>query len=297
MGNEWKQFDTYGRVCIWAGVAVAVLFGICCIYNYESGSIYEVAEKVGSFIAGTSGVLWALAGVFFFISALRLQHEALLTQQTDLQLQRDDMKLQLDVMKEQQHEAAAQRQVFEQQQFETTFFNLIAEVRNCLPYLDSSDADPHFRRERDIEEQRLQDELNDEKWGANLYEWHQCGSPDVPRGESFDKQMNAWKVDYINNHLYHSELPDWTGVHLNSSEMRIYSLFSTTLSHIRNYNSGVSKYMNVLLSVIPDEVVLMLLFYSKYNDPESFSMLLHDGVDISVGIFKNEEHAAILAKQ
>ncbi|WP_321404011.1 hypothetical protein [Maridesulfovibrio sp.] len=81
----------------------------------------NVFSQVGDFAGGIVGPIWSLAAVLFFIAALKVQKEQLEAQNKDLELQREEL--------------AATREVFEQQKFETTFFNLLENHRSIIKEL------------------------------------------------------------------------------------------------------------------------------------------------------------------
>lgn len=96
-------------ICVGIGLLIwgVFLFLIDKTYNI-SGSLTpeEMAQtgQVGDFIGGVIGSVWALAGVFLYFSALKLQ-------QQELKSQREEM--------------ATSQKLLDQQLFETTFFNLL----------------------------------------------------------------------------------------------------------------------------------------------------------------------------
>ena len=74
-----NRYEFAGWLFVIAGLLNAFVF-ISLIYSKGSISIngqdlVKNASDAGGFIGGTSGAFWALAGVFFFVSALLLQQQ------------------------------------------------------------------------------------------------------------------------------------------------------------------------------------------------------------------------------
>lgn len=95
--------------CIIIGLYVLGKFLLLISETYNIGGKLtpeEMAQtgQVGDFIGGVIGSVWALAGVFLYFSALKLQ-------QQELKSQREEM--------------ATSQKLLDQQLFETTFFNLL----------------------------------------------------------------------------------------------------------------------------------------------------------------------------
>ena len=79
----------------------------------------EDFDHLGSFLSGTTGVLWGLAG-------LTLVYVAFLGQQVQVLHQKEDLRLTREAFKQQQAEMELQTEEFENQRFDTTFFALLA---------------------------------------------------------------------------------------------------------------------------------------------------------------------------
>lgn len=96
-------------ICV--GIGLLIWGGFLLLINktYNVGGCLtpeEMAQtgQVGDFIGGVIGSVWALAGVFLYFSALKLQ-------QQELKSQREEM--------------ATSQKLLDQQLFEATFFNLL----------------------------------------------------------------------------------------------------------------------------------------------------------------------------
>lgn len=124
----WEDLIPYekaGTIALCLGIIIAFVFIVWLCFDgniNQSGIIdLEKAAQAGTFIAGTSGVCWALAGVFFFIAALRIQSEELNSQKKIMDQQKD---------------------IFEQQSFETTFFNLLNKIETSREKINFEKVDP-----------------------------------------------------------------------------------------------------------------------------------------------------------
>lgn len=113
-------------------VIVATFCGLIYANNLGWGQdVFNIERtgQAGSFVGGTAGALWALAGVLFFKSALMLQRESLNKQVESLNVQREELKFQREELRLQRVEMSSTRAIFEQQSFETTFFNLLRNLK------------------------------------------------------------------------------------------------------------------------------------------------------------------------
>lgn len=84
-------------------------------------------EKLGTFLAGTTGVLWALAG-------LTLVYVAFLGQQVQVLHQKEDLRLTREAFKQQQAEMQLQTVEFENQRFDNTFFALLGSHQDLVKH-------------------------------------------------------------------------------------------------------------------------------------------------------------------
>lgn len=115
-----KITETIAWICIAIGCAVfgIYIYGLCCNDYAVLGEIkdtdIERTGQIGDFFGGIIGSIWALAGVLLYFSALRMQSQELSNQMREMS---DNKKL------------------MQQQQFETTFFNLLKtqqDLKNSL---------------------------------------------------------------------------------------------------------------------------------------------------------------------
>lgn len=98
-------------------VTVGALVGFGAILRY-SGTQEGIA-MLGDLLSGTTGALWALAG-------LMLVYVAFLGQQLAILHQKEDLRLTREALMDQRREMETQTELFESQQFETTFFALLS---------------------------------------------------------------------------------------------------------------------------------------------------------------------------
>ncbi len=134
-------------VCIIIGLFILGKFLYLINETYNIGGKLtpeEMAQtgQVGDFIGGVIGSVWALAGVFLYFSALKLQ-------QQELKSQREEM--------------ATSQKLLDQQMFEGTFFNLLKaqeNIRNSIhAYFYWINIDNYSRIE----------EIKGEKHGVNFF--------------------------------------------------------------------------------------------------------------------------------
>lgn len=134
-------------ICVGIGLLVWGVFLYFIDETYTIGGKLtpeEMAQtgQVGDFIGGVIGSVWALAGVFLYFSALKLQ-------QQELKSQREEM--------------ATSQKLLDQQMFEGTFFNLLKaqeNIRNSIhAYFYWINIDNYSRIE----------EIKGEKHGVNFF--------------------------------------------------------------------------------------------------------------------------------
>lgn len=100
-----------------AGLVVAgLIVGVVGAQRFGTG--LDDLSRLGSFLQGTTGALWGLAG-------LTLVYVAFLGQQLQILHQKEDLRLTREAFKQQQVEMELQTEEFENQRFDTTFFALL----------------------------------------------------------------------------------------------------------------------------------------------------------------------------
>ena len=110
MNNKYSKLEILAYIITALGLLVMAVFVICLLSSYKmSGNLSNdemaITGQVGDFMGGVIGSLWALAGVFLYFSAIKMQNKELENQS---KFRREDRIL--DSIKE----------------FENTFFALLA---------------------------------------------------------------------------------------------------------------------------------------------------------------------------
>jgi hypothetical protein len=130
-----KQYENIGWTLV--GIGTTFLL-VTCAYFWNLTTIAtpntidsNLTGAMGSFISGFVGVLFSLAAVLFFVVALKSQKE-------ELNLQRQEFKLQREEFGLQREELSETRAVFSLQQFESSFFNLLASQQHIRQVIQSS---------------------------------------------------------------------------------------------------------------------------------------------------------------
>jgi len=120
-------------------ICIGIIFFIGSFAIFLLPDKIDNFSKVGDFIGGTVGTLWALLGVLLFYAALKSQQEALSdqkqstkanidavkTQTTALEYQIEEFKLQRKELEETRQVFQEQSETFSVQRFENTFFSLL----------------------------------------------------------------------------------------------------------------------------------------------------------------------------
>lgn len=139
--RSWWNIETAAKIA----VAVGFMFLVGFVLNLaEPNSIkfgpvnLDAGDKFGSLLAGTVGIMWSLAGVLFFYSALRLQREDLKQQKELLELQRQESQAQTAAFNAQVEEMKLNQETIDQQRFEMTFFQNISILKEAV-----SELKPH----------------------------------------------------------------------------------------------------------------------------------------------------------
>ncbi len=97
-------------------VAAGLIVGLLGAVKFTTG--LDDLSRMGSYLQGTTGTLWGLAG-------LTLVYVAFLGQQLQILHQKEDLRLTREAFKQQQAEMELQTEEFENQRFDTTFFALL----------------------------------------------------------------------------------------------------------------------------------------------------------------------------
>jgi hypothetical protein len=97
-------------------------------------------DGLGSFLSGTVGVVWSLAGIMMIYVAFLGQRRQMLLQEEDLRLNRVDLRDTRKELKGQKEALEAQLVTAKRQQFENTFFQLVRLHGEILAAVHISDA-------------------------------------------------------------------------------------------------------------------------------------------------------------
>lgn len=128
-------------------LAVGFIIGIYLITDYNFGYrdiTYKMKfSDLGTMLSGSVGLLWSLAGIFFFIYNLQQQKETLALQREDLNLQREELALQRQELANQVNEmktanktAAIQQKAIEEQTLNSLLNSLLQNNRKLVDLID-----------------------------------------------------------------------------------------------------------------------------------------------------------------
>lgn len=131
------KIDTYTKWA-WGFViagAIIALFGVIIYLCTNKDSGYGL-NLLGDFMAGTVASIWSLAGLFFIYVAFLGQKQQLLNQQMEIMYSQLEVKYTRLELAGQKAEMAKQNKTLEQQKFENTFFQLLANHNSIVNSLD-----------------------------------------------------------------------------------------------------------------------------------------------------------------
>ena len=125
MKKNHSKLEFFAYIITFVGFLVIIVFVICLCSNYRIGGHLSDAEmaitgQVGDFMGGVIGSIWALAGVFLYFSAVKMQNTEL---ENQAKFRREDRIL--DSIKE----------------FENTFFALLASQQKIKDELSADFSD------------------------------------------------------------------------------------------------------------------------------------------------------------
>lgn len=128
MNNKYSKLEILAYIITALGLLVMSVFVICLSSSYKIGGNLSndemaITGQVGDFMGGVIGSLWALAGVFLYFSAIKMQNKELENQS---KFRREDRIL--DSIKE----------------FENTFFALLASQQRIKDELSADFFDAKF---------------------------------------------------------------------------------------------------------------------------------------------------------
>ena len=111
----------------WRFVIIGAVIGFLGILIYLIPDFIEKIKinELGDFLAGGVAPIWALAGLFFIYTAFLSQKQQLINQQIELLYNQAEVRATREELRGQKEQMIRQNQLLQQQQFETTFFNLL----------------------------------------------------------------------------------------------------------------------------------------------------------------------------
>lgn len=122
-----SKFTKWG----WGFVIVGILFFIVgwvpFLYETEYGF-----NELGSYLGGTVGSLWALAGLFFIYVAFLGQKVEMLYQREELGYTREELKGTREELRGQREQMTLQNANLRKQNFENTFFNMLSLLNEII---------------------------------------------------------------------------------------------------------------------------------------------------------------------
>lgn len=131
-GKTQDWFITLGHVSIWIGVLIYIVVGIvlfresklCLSCDFD----WELASRVGDYIGGFVGPIWALVSALFVYSTFKLQAQTLKSQEATLEAQKG-------ALNEQKSQNQTTDDNFFIQQFDITLSNMMqmqASIKNAI---------------------------------------------------------------------------------------------------------------------------------------------------------------------
>lgn len=127
LGNRIKRLHAQSVAAVFVAAAallLGVLVGAGGVYWF--GHSTEQLDRLGGFLAGTTGALWSAAGLFLIFAAFLAQLRQSALQEEEIRLNRLELRQTQVELRGQKEQLEAQSRTFKQQQFESTFFQLLA---------------------------------------------------------------------------------------------------------------------------------------------------------------------------
>ncbi|OSZ78762.1 hypothetical protein CAP35_11090 [Chitinophagaceae bacterium IBVUCB1] len=185
--------EQFSRFLVFLGFVIIVISVILFAYKHDVNTNEQIdsslLDNFGSFISGSVGSLWALAGVVLFYVALEKQKEALQLQKTELDLTRKELK-------GQREEFEKQNETLSQQRFENTFFSLLKaqqDIRDNLEVVGGFTYRGHrYFNERVNKFRRTYNELSDK-----IKESEKIEKTDNSLIKFWGKEMDKYKVNDV----------------------------------------------------------------------------------------------------
>lgn len=128
------------RLSLFALIALLLTGAGIAVVPFIFPTQLETLSKLGTYFAGSSGLIWALAGTVLVFLAFNGQQHQIAQQQLELLLTRQELSLQRDALEAQRREMVVQNATLLRQQFENTFFELMRSHADVLDRIAATDA-------------------------------------------------------------------------------------------------------------------------------------------------------------
>ena len=214
----------------------------------------DQAAKAGSFLAGTSGVCWALAGVFFFIAALRIQSK--------------EIKLQVDEMSQ-------TKDIYKQQSFEMTFFTLLSNIEKHRESYDYEIED--YISNRIALNSNIYSDVKE-------YSEHQKKIIKEFNDINYDERLTT---EFEQSILLMRETE---GDSLNFPRRFLFSTFNTVLELINNHSENQQQYLRILLSSLTIQELNFVIYWKIFFNRENLHLIPTLAPDTVLRIIFDESH-------
>ncbi|WP_027179788.1 hypothetical protein [Maridesulfovibrio bastinii] len=262
---EWIKNNKIISLAIAIGivnfVGAFIVLAIDHKINFSFHIDSNLAADIGTYLAGTSGTLWGAAGLIVLIQTLKVQQEGI----------------------------EQQRELSNQQSFETTFFNFLNRYNELQKSIDFNKIDPLKKWS-----------YNCAKYGFNHYklsseEIHEEDLiyPDDPRvdyefyktGDSYLKEEFEKMTEGMRECQYRIDND------LNS----LYILFFQIISALEKYNREKPYYTNILSGYIPWYEFRFIFYwaYVKKNYSNEHYILIRNNIPIQINYLYSPEHAKL----
>lgn len=145
--SEIERLISVLRVVAGTLVGSGVLVGVATFNRFGADDVG--LERLGSFLSGSVGALWSLAGLLMIYVAFLGQQKQVFQQEEELRLQREDLR-------ETKREMKLQTAAFEAQRFDASFFSLLNAHENYV---------------RDIRSDSFRNTVRGREFFGAMYRW------------------------------------------------------------------------------------------------------------------------------
>ena len=242
----------------------ASIVGILDVNQTSYSNNWETRGQIGDFIAGHFTAL-AFIGLLISITqmqnGLKKQDEAINIQRDEMKLQREEMRLQREEMKESTNSLKLQAKLYEKQNFETTFFQLLK------LYMDIVD---NMSYKKNIEKTTIE---TSKKESLTQY-----------MIECIEKVNNSNNVVSLKEFVdIYNDIMRTNHIHLNHYFRTIYRIIKYVDNYVDEHNQIDKKfYINLLRAQFTSSELALMFFNGLSNDGanmkkyiEKYSLLEH----------------------